>query len=132
MFKPGRSGNPKGKAPGTRNKISNVFLENLHDFWCARKEKNEKTNGQRLLEIASEKDPMGFVKAVVALLPKQIKQENTLHVSFVDALRQIQAVDITPSERMRELAPKIVEQITPPEPIVYIKEGWDDEEDEDD
>ena len=34
-WKPGQSGNPKGRPQGSRNKLSEDFLADLHDAWLA-------------------------------------------------------------------------------------------------
>ena len=65
-FKPSESGNPGGKPKGARNRIQGAFLNALADDFD--------NHGKRAIEDAREKDPMGYVKAIVALMPKQFEQ----------------------------------------------------------
>jgi hypothetical protein len=66
QFKPGQSGNPGGRPMGTRNRLTTAFLYALADDFD---EHSKKANSD-----AREQDPMGYVKACVALMPKQIEQ----------------------------------------------------------
>ena len=66
MFKPGQSGNPGGLAVGTRNRLNASFLNAIADDF--------KVHGKEAIAAAREKDPMGYVKALCALQPKQIEQ----------------------------------------------------------
>jgi hypothetical protein len=69
-FQPGESGNPGGKAMGTRNKLNADFLNKMAtDF---------QLYGKEAIQAAREKDPMGYVKAMCALQPKQIEQTRPL------------------------------------------------------
>jgi hypothetical protein len=70
QFKPGQTGNPGGKPVATRNRIQTNFLNTLAaDF---------DKHGKKAIEDAREKDPMGYVKALVALMPKQFEQTQPL------------------------------------------------------
>ena len=64
MFKKGVSGNPGGKPKGTRNKLQNDLIEALADDWYL--------HGDEAITAAREKDPMGYVKAMISLLPKEV------------------------------------------------------------
>lgn len=69
-FQPGQSGNPGGMAAGTRNRLNAAFLKAIaEDF---------QTHGKEAIQAAREKDPMGYVKAMCALQPKQIEQTRPL------------------------------------------------------
>lgn len=57
------SPNPGGKPIGARNRVTKKFLENLADDFEA--------HGKDAIIAARESDPMGYVKAIVALLPKE-------------------------------------------------------------
>jgi hypothetical protein len=66
-FKPGQSGNPGGKPVGSRNRLTAHFLNALADDF--------EVHGKQAITDARTADPMGYVKVVGALMPKQI--ENT-------------------------------------------------------
>ena len=69
-FPPGQSGNPGGKAVGARNRLNARFLNDLADDF--------QEHGKAAIVEARQKDPMGYVKAIVALMPKQIEQTQPL------------------------------------------------------
>lgn len=61
----GVSGNPAGPPTGYRKKLEERFLKDLHDSWEER--------GQEAIEAAIDKDPVGYLKTVAALMPKQVE-----------------------------------------------------------
>lgn len=61
-FKPGQSGNPAGRKPGSRNKLNEDFLADLHEAW-----------GQRGKTALAEASPDVLIKVVASLLPKQVE-----------------------------------------------------------
>lgn len=69
-FKPGQSGNPGGKPVNARNTITKKFLEVLA--------KDFEENGEKAIQAARTVDPMGYVKAVASLLPKEFIVERPL------------------------------------------------------
>lgn len=64
-WKPGQSGNPKGREKGNRNKLSEDFIGDFHEAW-------KEYGPDALVQMATE-DASGFVKAAVALMPKEFK-----------------------------------------------------------
>jgi hypothetical protein len=62
-FKPGETGNPGGKPVNARNRVTAAFLKALADDFDE--------NGKKAIEAARKDDPMGYVRAIVALLPKE-------------------------------------------------------------
>lgn len=66
LFKQGQSGNPGGKPKNARNRLQVKFLEALADDF--------ERNGVRAIKSARKQDPMGYIKAVAALMPKQFEQ----------------------------------------------------------
>lgn len=69
-FKKGVSGNPGGKPKGARNRLQGAFLNALADDFDE--------HGKDAIRRAREEDPMGYVKAVGALMPKQMEQSKPL------------------------------------------------------
>jgi hypothetical protein len=65
QFKPGQSGNPKGRPQGSRNKLSEDFLEDLHETW--------KAFGLSALMAAAWTDPVGYVRVVASLIPRELE-----------------------------------------------------------
>lgn len=70
QFQPGQSGNPGGKARGARNRLQGGFLNALADDFDA--------NGKTAIVAAREKDPVGYIKAIASLMPKQVEQTQPL------------------------------------------------------
>lgn len=65
LWKPGQSGNPKGRKPGTRQEFGQHFVEAVHaDFIL---------HGAEVIEEVREKDPTGYLKVCASLLPKELK-----------------------------------------------------------
>jgi hypothetical protein len=62
-FKPGQFGNPAGRPKGSRNRLSEAFLTDFCEVW--------ELHGPTALRKVALKDPATFVRAAVALLPKQ-------------------------------------------------------------
>jgi hypothetical protein len=69
-FQPGQSGNPGGKPKAARNRIQGAFLNALADHF--------EQHGKRAIERACEDDPIGYIKAIASLMPKQFEQAEPL------------------------------------------------------
>jgi hypothetical protein len=69
-FQPGQSGNPGGMAKGTRQKLNGDFLRALS--------KDFDEHGKQAIQDAREKDPVGYVKVIASLVPKQVEQSQPL------------------------------------------------------
>lgn len=70
QFQPGQSGNPGGKKVGTRNTLTGDFLKCLADDFTK--------NGQKVISKARNKDPLGYIKVIAGLLPKQMEKVQPL------------------------------------------------------
>jgi uncharacterized protein DUF5681 len=64
-WKPGQSGNPNGRPQGSRNKLSEDFLADLHESWLA--------FGKAALVTAAWTDPVAYVRLVASLIPRELE-----------------------------------------------------------
>lgn len=76
LWKPGQSGNPKGKPKGARHHLGEAFLRDLRADW--------EEHGKDALRRAREKKPEVYVTMVAKLLPKQIQAD--LNVSDLETV----------------------------------------------
>jgi len=65
LFKPGQSGNPAGRKPGSRNKLSENFLRALSDDF-------EKHGAQAIVDVR-EKRPHDYLKVCASLMPRGLE-----------------------------------------------------------
>lgn len=70
QFPPGVSGNPDGKPKHARNRLSVAFLNALADDFDK--------HGVKAIANARIEDPVGYVKAIAMLMPKQVEQTQPL------------------------------------------------------
>ena len=64
-WKPGQSGNPRGRPKGSRHKIAECFLRDLLADY--------EEHGAVSIAMMRQKDVVAYVKTVASLLPKQIE-----------------------------------------------------------
>lgn len=63
LFKPGQSGNPKGRPKGAKSKLTESFWQDMADVWAI--------GGRMAVEAALLTDPVAFVKIAATLMPKE-------------------------------------------------------------
>jgi Family of unknown function (DUF5681) len=81
QFKPGQSGNPKGRPKGARNRLGTKFLEALEaDF---------NKHGAQAIEQVRQKRPEVYIKVVADLLPKEANINVEAGEAFVNLWRRI-------------------------------------------
>jgi len=80
-FKPGQSGNPKGRPKGARNRLSTQFLEALAaDF--------DQFGSQAIAQVRENK-PEVYMRVVADLLPKEANINVEAGEAFVELWRKI-------------------------------------------
>ena len=80
-WKPGRSGNPKGRPKGARNRLGTQFLEALEaDF---------NKHGEQAIEQVRQKKPEVYMRVVADLLPKEANINVEAGEAFVELWRKI-------------------------------------------
>ena len=80
-FRPGQSGNLKGRPKGARNRLSTQFLEALEtDFNQA---------GPQAIAVVREKKPEVYMRVVADLLPKEANMNVEAGEAFVELWRRI-------------------------------------------
>jgi hypothetical protein len=80
-FKPGQSGNPKGRPKGARNRLGTAFLKALEsDF--------NQFGSQAIIQVR-EKKPEVYMRVVADLLPKEANINVDAGEAFVELWRKI-------------------------------------------
>ena len=80
-FRPGQSGNPKGRPKGARNRLGTQFLEALEaDF---------NQFGPQAIALVREKKPEVYMRVVADLLPKEANINVEAGEAFVELWRKI-------------------------------------------
>jgi hypothetical protein len=70
LWKPGQSGNPAGRKPGSRNKLTEAFLHAL--------QKDFEEHGIETIAKAREEDPVAYIKVISNLCPRELDVKRPL------------------------------------------------------
>lgn len=64
-FKPGKSGNPKGRPKGSRDRLTTAFVDKLAADFAK--------NGEAAIEAVRKDDPAAYLRLVAVLVPKNVE-----------------------------------------------------------
>jgi hypothetical protein len=74
QWKPGESGNPAGRPKGSRNKLSEAFLQALADDFDA--------NGKEVIERVRTERPHDYLKVCASVMPKRLENEDVTPINY--------------------------------------------------
>lgn len=94
QYKPGQSGNPAGPGKSPKRKLTTMFLADIHEAWSL--------FGKPALVAAAWTDPVGFVRIVASLMPKEIHA--TLELKNAQAMSDDQLADVVASDGGLDIA----------------------------
>lgn len=89
LYKPGQSGNPKGRPKGSRNKLGEAFLSDMLEDW--------EEYGKSVIESVRAEKPDVYMKVVASILPRDLNVnmnplEDADDAELIQRLRELESV----------------------------------------
>ena len=73
-FKPGQSGNPRGRAKGSRNRLAGEFIERLADDFSK--------HGEAAIQKVRQEKPEIYLRVIGAILPRELDVALSVSATF--------------------------------------------------
>ena len=71
-----------GRPKGSRTALTAKVIDDILRHW--------KKNGANALDEMFEKDPSSYVRTIASLIPRDVKVQTDINVSFIDAIKEIE------------------------------------------
>ena len=80
LFKPGTSGNPAGRAVGSRNKFGEKFVTQFMEHW--------NIHGEKALDELAENNVEAYSRLAIAILPKIVELGDETKEAITEAIKK--------------------------------------------
>ena len=80
QFKPGQSGNPKGREKGSRAKFGEQFVKDFMEHW--------KEHGAKAMDETAKKHPDVYVRVAASIIPKELNLTNDSETTIQEFLEE--------------------------------------------
>ena len=71
-----------GRPKGSRTALTAQVIDDILRHW--------KKNGANALDEMFDKDPSSYVRTIASLIPRDVKVQTDINVSFIDAIKEIE------------------------------------------
>ena len=71
-----------GRPKGSRTALTAKVIDDILRHW--------KKNGANALDEMFDKDPSSYVRTIASLIPRDVKVQTDINVSFIDAIKEIE------------------------------------------